>query len=257
MENRDRVSNRFELGPLLHAMTEYRRGWLLSVTRGETHLYSFNGTVVETPLTLPAELHDALRHAENHGDSDRGRAQGATGDRQELQRYCTMIQDAVLPAVDGSNLQLILGADDEVDAAYRAINRYPGLLDAGLPAHLPSGEFADRARALLDDRWDRQLERWREQFGTRRSEGLATSGLDEVALAATAAAVDELYFAVDADASGTIDEQGEVHRGEGYNLVDEIAARVLLAGGTVRAVRSQDLLNGSPVAATLRFPLPA
>ncbi len=39
--------------------------------------------------------------------------------------------------------------------------------------------------------------------------------------------------------------------------IDEIAARVLRSGGRVRAVRSTDLPDGAPVAAVLRFPLPA
>jgi len=38
-------------------------------------------------------------------------------------------------------------------------------------------------------------------------------------------------------------------------LVDEIAARVLRTGGTVKAVRSDDLPDDSPVAATFRGPL--
>ena len=40
-----------------------------------------------------------------------------------------------------------------------------------------------------------------------------------------------------------------------YGLVDETAVRVLRTGGTVKAVRREDLPDDSPVAATFRGPL--
>ena len=38
-----------------------------------------------------------------------------------------------------------------------------------------------------------------------------------------------------------------------YGVTDEIARRVLLAGGTVLAVRAEDIPEGGPVAGLLRF----
>jgi hypothetical protein len=81
-----------------------------------------------------------------------------------------------------------------------------------------------------------------------------------VARAATAAAVEELFFNSDARVEGTIDDLGLLTKADAagsgtYDVIDEIAMRVVRSGGEVRAVRNEDLLDGSPVAAILRFPI--
>jgi len=173
------------------------------------------------------------------------------------------VQDAVLPAVADSGLPLILAASRELEPAYRGVNDHPRLLEKGIEAHpgsLETDELESRARRILDEHYARELDRWREDFGTHRSNGRATSRLKDVARAASTGAVADLMFDMDDALEGSIDEDGEVHEAEAagpstYGLVDEIAVRVLRGGGTVHAVRREDLLDGSPVAAVLRYPL--
>ncbi|WP_229382398.1 hypothetical protein [Microbacterium schleiferi] len=128
------------------------------------------------------------------------------------------------------------------------------------PDSLDDEALEEKARSILDDYEEGLLAAWRERFGTLRAQGLATDSLDDVAVAAANAAIDELLFDMDSSAEGTIDDRGRVERAtapgaESTVLVDEIAARVLRTGGTVRAARHDEMVEGSPVAATLRFPL--
>ncbi len=259
------VGDRFDVGALLRSVSFANAGYVLAVTEGKVNLYGLSAEhhPIELDIRLPEDLHSVLEHAHNYGQADMPRAAGATGQKIEQQRYCRLVQDAVLERIGDSSLPMILAASDDLRPAYRVINTYPHLLESGIEAHpgsLTPGDLDTRSRSILDEHYRAELNDWREHFGTQRSQGRATSEFDEVARAATAAAVDELLFDMDASLEGSIDDMGIVERADAagpttYNLVDEIAARVLRSGGTVRAVRNEDLVDGSPVAALLRFPV--
>lgn len=260
------VGDRFDIGPLLRSVSFENGGYVLALTEGSIRLIEVSAEArpVDVELTgLPDDLHTVLEYASNEGQADRQRARGATGESIERQRYCRIVQGAVLAAIGDSELPLILAASRELEPAYREINDHDGLLSRGIDVHpgsLDVDDLESRARAILDEHYAEKLTVWREQFGTHRSNGRATSRIAEVAHAATVGAVEELLFDMDDTREGSIDEDGIVHAAEEagpttYGLIDEIAVRVLRNGGTVRAVRNRDLLDGSPVAAVLRYPL--
>ncbi|HMO66951.1 MAG TPA: hypothetical protein PKE47_17320, partial [Verrucomicrobiota bacterium] len=90
-------------------------------------------------------------------------------------------------------------------------------------------------------------------------QGRASTDIANTARAATIGAVDSLLADIDAVVPGTVgEEDGRVAFAEGgaagaYGVVDEIARRVLLAGGRVLAVRQEDIPGGKPLAAILRY----
>lgn len=259
-DDRVGVNERWDVGPLVRAITSVDRAWILSVSRGDVHLYTLIGDALsEVALDLPDDLHVYLVHAENYGDADRDRAEGRKGDRPEFQKYCTVVDAAVRAAIGESTRPVVLNASPELDTAYRQVTALGTLLEARMsenPGSLSPADLADHARAILDEHTRSKLSQWRETFGTRRANNLATSRLAEVALAATAGAVDELLFDPDTMISGRIDDQGALTKSDdGYDVVDAIVQRVIARGGTVRGVRNRDLVDGSPVAATLRFPI--
>lgn len=259
------VGDRFDLGPLLRSVSFEYAGYVVAVTEGAARLISVAAETraVEMPLDLPDDLHTVLEYASNEGNADRERARGAKGDSIEKQRYCAIVQDAVLAAIGNDRLPLILAASADFAPVYREVNRHARLLPKGIdanPASLDTGDLEARARALLDEHYKERLDQWREDFGTHRSNGKATTQLGEVARATAMGAVAELLFDMDDTREGSIDEAGVVTEadevsGTTYGLVDEIAVRVIRTGGIVRAVRNEDLIDGSPVAAVLRHPL--
>lgn len=260
------VGDRFDTGALLRAIAFPHRAFVVELTVSGARLleYGPDHRPIEHELALPDDHALMLEHTTTGGRFDRHRADGATGDRPEREKYARVVQDEVVGIVP-DEVPLILAASADLAPAYRAVNTHPLLLADGLDAHPDSLEDERQTaavRELLDAHNAAELDAWRERFGTLRAEGLATSRLKEVALAAASAGIAELYFDMDATDEGTIDEFGAVTRADEpgpdtYALADEIAARVLRSGGTVRAVRNSDLLDGSPVAAVLRFPLPA
>jgi hypothetical protein len=259
------VSDRFEIGVLLRDGTARDRAYVLALTLGHVRLLSLRRgePPVELPLELPDDIRSVFVLANNEGDADLPRPAGPEGEQPEERRYCKAVQDAVLAQIGDDRHPLVLASSEELEPAYRGVNTYSLLLEesAGFnPSYREPAQLETRAWELLESRRDFDLSQWRELFGTRRSNGLAASGIKDVAVAATAAAVDELLFNADAVIEGNVDEFGTVRVGEAaeppvYNVVDEIAARVLRSGGRVRGVHNEDLLDGSPVAAMLRFPV--
>lgn len=259
------VGDRFRVGPLLRSLGTANAGYVLAVTGGDVCFYGIaaGSRPTKLDLALPGDLHTVLERADNDGQADRGRAMGSHGQRLEQQRYCRIIQDAVLERIGDNRLPLILASSNDFGPSYRSVNSYPSLLPDGIEVHpdsLSRDELDTKAKAILEQHYGQDLAQWKESFGTKRSQGLATSRFDDVARAAASAAIAELRFDVESTVEGTIDEQGVITKAaepgpDTYPLVDEIASRVLRAGGSVMGVRNKDLTDGSPVAAVLRFPI--
>jgi hypothetical protein len=257
------VGDRYSVGPLLRSVGTANAGYVLAVTEGDICFYGIaaGSRPTKLELSLPDDLHTVLEHAENDGNADRGRAGGTHGPRIEQQRYCRIIQDAALERMGDNRLPLILATSADFGPSYRSINSYANLLPDGIEVHpdsLSRDELDARAKGILEEHYRKKLVAWREDFGSKRSQGLATSRFDDVARAAASAAIATLHFDAESTVEGTIDEQGMVAKADSpgpdtYPLVDEIASRVLRAGGSVMAVRNKDLIDGSPVAATLRY----
>ena len=259
------VGDRWDLGPLLRGISHRDDAYVVGVSEGSNHLFLLAGAERprELELELPDDLDSVLQHASNDGHADLPRPAGATGERIEHHRYCKIVQDAVLARVRRPKLPMILAAIDEFQSAYRDINAYPNLLDRGIATHpdsLSPDELASRAGEILDAHYRRQLDDWRDRFGTRRAHQLGVQTLEDVARAAAAAAVEELLYDVDAQIEGSIDDLGFLTLADEpgpttYDVVDEIAVRVFRSGGLVRAVNRDEIPDGSPVAAILRFPV--
>lgn len=259
------VGDRFDLGPLLRATTFPHAGHVLAVTIGDVRLLALEGDArcERVPLAeLPADAAHVFERAENEGQADLPRAKGTRADKIDAERYCGIVQDAVFAAIGRNGSRpLILAADGDLARAYRKINAHDGLLEAGIdanPTSLDDGELARRGRTLLDERYRGALADWRERFGTQRANGRASSSFDDIARAAVEGQVESLLFDLTDRREGTIDEFGAVTAADEagphtYGLVDELAVRVLRAGGTVKAARRDDLPDAdSPVAAIYR-----
>lgn len=259
------IGDRFDLGVLLRAVTFPHAAYVLTVTEGGPHLFgvSADEPTREIPIEgLPAYLHTVLELTVVEDDHAIPRAQGANGEKTEQQRFCRIIQDAVLPRIADSGLPLILAASRELEPAYRAINSYQRLAGSGIvsnPDALSPAELTTRARAILDELYRGEIAAWAAKYESNRDRDRATTDLGHVARAATAGAVEELVFDMEASLEGWIDNQGTLrldaeHPDATYGVLDEIAARVLKSGGTVVAARAADVPGGSPVAAILRYP---
>ena len=243
------VSDRFHVKPLLRAVTFPHAAWILAVSHGSVRLLELGPSGPPVEIQIEGLPKDAWESSGNKVHKARETA------------YARRVDQALRPVLSGSSLPLILAASQPMAARYRAANTYPHLVaerEHGSPESTSDAELAEAARAILDDVYADQLAALAVSFDDRRSQGRAAFDVADIARLATLGAVDTVLVDIDASVPGSIDELGAVTFDEAddainYGVLDEIARRVILAGGDVLAVRSGDIPGGGAAAALLRF----
>jgi len=192
-----------------------------------------------------------------------GRIQAAEGQRLLLRQFARQVDKALRPVVTGSGVPLVLAAAEPLASTYRSVNSYPHLTAAtieGNPEAMTEAQLGDRARAVLDGIYRDELTAWRTLFEARANQGRATTDIAQAARAATVGAVDSMLTDIDETLPGRIAEDGAVEFAErptatNYDLVDEIATRVISTGGRVIGVRKAEIPRAAALAAMLRYPV--
>lgn len=258
------VADRFFLKPLLRAVSFPNSAWVLAFAEGAVRLVEVSAELPAAAVKvegLPTDAVSALGRTTLVNDPT-ARVQGGEGQKVLFRQYARKVDAALRPLLAGSDLPLILAANEPLATIYRSVNSYPHLAAAtlgGSPDRLTDSQLAAAARPVLDAVNQEVIAAWRELFTKRGPQGRATSDIAHAARAATMGAVDSLLVDIDAVVPGTVgEEDGKVAFAEGagtgaYGVVDEIARRVLLAGGRVLGVRKDEIPGGQPLAAILRY----
>jgi hypothetical protein len=260
------VGDRFYVKPLLRATTFPQAAFVLALAAGSVRLVEVTPDEAPYTVEVPDLPVDAASAAGKRSIADRSpiaRLQGSEGQKVRLRQYARKVDQALRGVLTGLELPLILAAAEPLASIYRSLNSYPHLVEPGIPGNpenATDAELAAAARTVLDAVYARELAALRERFDLRFAQERASGDLATVARAATAGAVDTLLVDIDQKVDGYVDEEtGAVtlagDDAASYGVVDEIARRVLLAGGRVVAVRAPDLPDGGPVAALLRYAL--
>ena len=183
------------------------------------------------------------------------------GQKILLRQYARKVDVALRQVLLGQETPLILAAADPLQAIFRTVASYPGLVAASImcsPDHLTEGDLAAAARPVLDEHYSNRVASLRELFDVRAGDRRATTDLALAARAATWGAIDTLMVDIAAMQPGSIDQDGGLALSDTadiatYDVIDEIAGRALLSGADVLAVRADDLPGPAPVAALLRY----
>jgi hypothetical protein len=261
------VSDRFHLKPLLRAVTFPQVALVLALAQGSVRLIEVSPDVAPTQVRVPDMPADAASAVGRSSLADRApirRIQGSEGQKLRLRQYSRHIEQALRPILNGLDVPLILAATEPLDSIFRSVNSYPHLASTsigGNPERTSDADLAASARGVLDTLYAEELAETRGLFERRLAQGRALLDIGDVARAATYGAIDTALVDIDAVVSGSIDEQqgtvtlSSTADAEDYGVVDEIARRAWLAGGTVLAVRGDDIPGQGPVAAILRHPI--
>jgi len=261
------VSDRFHVKPLLRTVTFAQSGFVLALAQGSVRLIEVAPDVPASELRVPELPSDVASAAGVASIADRGatgRIQGSEGQKVRMREYARAVDRALRHVLAGHGLPLILASAEPMDAIYRSVNSYPGLVAPGIPGNPEAAtpaELAAAARGVLDELYAADLASLRELFQTRAAQGRGVSDLGDVARAATIGAVQTLLADIDATVPGFLDEEtGAVtydasDDARNYGVVDEIARRTLLHGGRVLALRAEDLPGDTAAAAILRYAL--
>ena len=181
-----------------------------------------------------------------------------------MRQYARSVDQALRPVLGGLGVPLILAATEPLDSIFRSISTYPLVAASsvsGNPETSSDADLAAAARAVLDELNTAALRAVQDLYRQRESESRAAADLAVIARAATFGAVDTVLVDIDESVPGTVDEQtgaltlSETDDAVNYGVIDEIARRVWRTGGTVLAVRRDEVPHGGPAAAVLRYAL--
>ena len=259
------VSDRFHLTPLLRAVAFPYTAYLLAISENAARLVemTIEGEVNDVQVPgLPKDAASAVHKSTLNSRGPVGRIQGSEGQKVRLAQYARKVDAALRPLLAGHDVPLILIASEPLASIYRSVNSYAGLLPEGVMTtndRATKDDLVAAARSVVDRQFAAELEGVKQVLDAKAGAGRAYSDLSDVARAATFGAIDTLLVDMDASMPGTIDETSGVlalAKAAGpssYDVLGEIAARTINAGGRVLAVRSTDIPGGGPTAAILRY----
>jgi Bacterial archaeo-eukaryotic release factor family 11 len=261
------VSDRFHVKPLLRAVTFPQVALVLALAQGSVRVVEITPDVDPAPVDVPGLPRDVASSVGKASIRDRSpsrRLQGAEGQKVRMRQFARQVDQALRPLLGGLGVPLILAAAEPLESIYRSVSTYPLLAGPGVsgsPEGMSDAELAEAARRVLDELNAASLRDVLELYNRRESESRAAADLAVVARAATFGAVDTVLVDIDESVPGVIDDQtGAIELDDAddavnYGVVDEIARRVWRTGGTVLAVRREDVPGDGPAAAILRYAL--
>lgn len=259
------VSDRFHIKPLLRVMSRPDHVFVLALEENDVRLIEvMNGEHAEEVRVqgMPKDAASAAGKSTLNDRSHSRRIAGDEGQKVRLRQYCRKIDAALRPFLTGHEEPLVVVATDPLGSLYQTVSSYPEILEEVVdhaPARMTPAELAKLVRPVVDRVLEGRIADFRETFEARASDGRATTDVAQAARAATFGAVDALLVDIDAAIPGLVDrDSGEVTLDKeddavNYGVVDEIAARVLRSGGEVIGVRAQDIPEGAPLAAVMRY----
>jgi Bacterial archaeo-eukaryotic release factor family 11 len=260
------VSDRFYLRPLLRTLTFPQVAFVLALAQGSVRVVEVTPDLEPARIDVDDLPSDVAGAAGKSSIADRAptrRLQGSEGQKVRMRQYARQIDRALRPLLNGLEVPLILAATEPIEGIFRSVNTYPHLAATtiqGSPETVPDADLVVSARSVLDELNASKLRALQDLYERRSAEGRASQDIAEVARFATYGAVETVFADIDEVIPGSIDESGAVTFGPAddavsYGVVDEIVRRVWLSGGSVLAVRRDDVPGKGPVAAILRYRL--
>lgn len=259
------VSNRFHLKPLYRATSVEQHAFVLALSENDVRLIEMFADLPAQEVKvegMPKDAASAAGTANVNSRSHSRRLGGSEGQNVLLRAFCRKVDEALRPVLAGRSEPLILAATDPLQSMFRAASSHNRLASETImtsPGTLSPAELAEAARPILAGLHAKTVEEAHALYAARENDGRATTQLARAARAATYGAVETLLVDIDVVIPGTVDETtgeltlADTENASNYGIIDEIARRVIASGGTVMALRKDDIVQGEPLAAILRY----
>jgi hypothetical protein len=273
------VADSFHTKPLMRIRQSADRYQVLGLSLTEIKLFEGNRDALDeielaegVPRTideaLGEELTDPHQTVASYGGV-RGPAMkhghGAKSDEADIdaERFFRVIDRAVLEHHSRtSDLPLLLAALPQHHHLFRKVSHNPFLMTEGIDAHpdsLPIDELRDRAWGVVEPYYRARLAQLVEAFGETKPAGLGADEPAQVAEAAVAGRVETLLIEAERQIPGRIDaatgalELGELTHPKVDDILDDLGALVMDAGGRVVVVPAEQMPTPTGVAAIYRY----
>jgi hypothetical protein len=272
------VNDRFHIEPLLPMLTSDGRFYVLALSQKHVRLLSCNRhecREVEVP-NMPASVDETLKYDEfepqvryhSGTPTNIGAAmfygQGSTSDfaKKEAQQFFRSVDAAVTGALKTENAPLVLAGLPHEMPLYREVSRYPHLAEQALTTGtqlLSDDELQRRAWNVIAPAIDAKRRAALDKLLAAEVTGHTSRELPDIVVAAVFARIDTLFVATGVHVWGTFDPErakvephAEKQPGD-QDLLDVAAAHALLSRATVYSVPAEEMPDGAPAAALLRY----
>ncbi|MEJ2413222.1 MAG: hypothetical protein P8Y34_09570 [Anaerolineales bacterium] len=273
------LDSRFHIKPLLPLFLENERYYLLTLGKGDIHLYAgtrFDLAELDLPDT-PTSLEEALKYDEpvsslQYQEGAAGSTQQSAifhGHEQEkdeksnIKRFFQMVDQGVREVISGSSVPLLLAGLEYLQPIYRQVNSYQLLREEGIqtnPDQLDQESLHQKAWEILSADISESRSQAYDHYKSLEN-GKTTAQLVEILSAAYHARIDTLFVELEGEVWGNFDlESGSLEflsreDPASRDLVDLALIHTLLNGGQVQILDQEELeLEGnSSAAAILRY----
>ncbi len=278
------VADRFQLRPLLPAVSASDAFWVAALSQNEVRLLRgsraaglLRHDLGDGPTSLDAALRfdDRERQLQSHASSRVGsggvaitmHGQGGVKDTtdEERRRFCSVVDELLRGVVGSSTDPMVLAGERRLLDDFRAATRFDQLVArdvVGNPDHMSDVELGEAAWEVVSEALEVQRSDDTAAFGAA-VDHRATS-LDETLLAAIDGKVAALIVPLGVARLGVLDRERRVvddrvadASGVGVagvgDLFDLVVAETLRHGGRVHAVDPASVPGPGPVAAILRY----
>jgi len=272
------VARRFHVRPLFPLLSGDGRFYVLALSQHVIRLLV--GTahdVHEVDLErMPGGLSDALRYDDPQKERlyhvvgrqgvgatvFHGHGIGGEVDKERISRYLRLVEAGLAEVLRDDRAPLVLAGPDYERAMFRGITRYAALIEEGIPGNpdrVRPETLHDRAWQLVEPTFQQARREAAARYRQLEGTGKTTADLAETVRAADRGQIDVLFVWLDQERWGTFDPTtGRVTTSEvpgpgDEDLLELAAVGTFLNGGTVYAVPSQGMPDGTASAATLRF----
>ncbi|MCU0566534.1 MAG: hypothetical protein MUF49_08040 [Oculatellaceae cyanobacterium Prado106] len=283
------VSDRFHLKPLMPLLTGDGEFFILALSQKDVRFFrATRDSVDEISLwDMPKSVDEALLYdsptnreghirtggglgshggstagqnqvgsAHGHGSPDRDRP------KDNILQFFHIVDRGLQEHLHDKHGPLVIAGVDFLLPVYQEANTYTGLLIHGIsdnPELMTPQSLHQQAWTVVEPHFAQAqqaaLERYRELAGT----GQTSTQVEEIVPAAYYGRVDELFVAVGVQQWGLFDAERndlQVHEtaepGDD-DLLNEAAIQTFLHGGTVYAVRPEEVPDGKPLTAVFRY----
>ena len=279
------VSDRFHVKPLLRSVSLPQSCYVLALVQKSVRVIEVSPDLPSAAVQvegMPEDAGRAVRGVGEIGDWPKsprprlraragvrgaggywpsGRIQAVEGQKVLLRQFARNIDKALRPLLTGSGIPLVLAAAEPLASVYRSVNTYTGLAEATIegtrkPLPMPSSG-SGRGRFWMD--FTAKSLQPGEPFSrfARTRAGLPRTSLRRPGPRLWAP-WSSMLVDIDEVVPGRIDEDGAIVFAEqanasNYELVDEIATRVISTGGRVIGVRKTDIPGLVAPAVVMRY----
>lgn len=274
------VTDRFHIKPLLPLFSHEGKFYILALSQNEVRLFHctrYSATEVELK-GVPRSLSDALKWDDPERQLQfHTRAPAAGGERaaifhghggrmedakNNILRYFQQVDGGLRNILREEIAPLVLAGVDYLFSIYREANNYSHLMEAGIagnPEGMKAEDLHEQALTIIEPIFLKAQEETIAQYRQFAGSERASNRLKEIIPAACEGRIDVLFVAVGVQRWGFYDsEKRTFHLHEepeagDEDLLDLAAVQTYLNGGTVYAVKPEEMPDQALICALFRY----